>query len=257
MRYDDRIPKTASARAADSDTAEMDEKHKRGVMMAGALKRRGRELSTSRRRRYATARGRPSGRGRRDRSVSGLSRRWVANCAANKHLSGPARLLTRARCAPRAHRRHHRRAARTRRYADQRGSRGPGHGWRPRIAVALLIARLGPSNTASAPSPSDFTNLPRWRCTSSRTKSVVALQQRPPGTIAQLSGTLGRADDVGEQHRGSTRSLRPVVAPPSGSVGSHRRGVRLAKKGHPVARNLAYRAFGMCSATYREWRTSR
>jgi DNA-binding XRE family transcriptional regulator len=29
---------------------------------------------------------------------------------------------------------------------------------RSRIASALLIARVGPSNTASAPSPSDFTN---------------------------------------------------------------------------------------------------
>ena len=32
-------------------------------------------------------------------------------------------------------------------------------------------------------------------------QAVVALQQGPPSAIAQLCGTLGRADDVGEQHR--------------------------------------------------------
>ena len=32
-------------------------------------------------------------------------------------------------------------------------------------------------------------------------QAVVALQQGPPGAVAELRGTLGRADDVGEQHR--------------------------------------------------------
>ena len=88
-------------------------------------------------------------------------------------------------------------------------------------------------------------------------QSVVALQQRPPGTVAQLSGTLGRADDVGEQHRGEhavayDRSSRPRQE----VLDLIGQGVRLAK-GIPSPGTSTYRAFGMCWATYREWRTSR
>lgn len=32
-------------------------------------------------------------------------------------------------------------------------------------------------------------------------QAIVAFQQRPPSAVAELCGTLGRADDVGEQHR--------------------------------------------------------
>jgi len=47
------------------------------------------------------------------------------------------------------------------------------------MAVVLLIAQLGPSKTASAPSPSDFTNRPRpWERAVCLTDGL--LYGRPP-----------------------------------------------------------------------------
>ena len=65
---------------------------------------------------------------------------------------------------------------------------------------ALLIARLGPSNVASAPSPRDFTKRPRCRSTSVADHVIVPFEQRPPGAVAHRRGALGRSDDVREQH---------------------------------------------------------
>ena len=70
------------------------------------------------------------------------------------------------------------------------------------MAIALLIARLGPSKVASTPSPSDFTRRPRWRSTSSRTSASWRPSSARQAPSPSSRGALGRADDVGEEDRG-------------------------------------------------------
>ena len=68
-------------------------------------------------------------------------------------------------------------------------------------ACAQRIARAGPSKVARKPSPAVSTSRPRKRASCAPDRRVVRLEQLAPAPVAELARALGRADDVGEEHR--------------------------------------------------------
>ena len=90
-------------------------------------------------------------------------------------------------------------------------------------ASAQRIARAGPSKLARKPSPAVSISRPRKRSSCAAHGGVVRLEQLAPAPVAELGRALGRADDVGEEHR-RQHAVR-LVAPParrSGTRGSPR-----------------------------------
>src|SRR5438445_7527075 len=77
------------------------------------------------------------------------------------------------------------------------------------IEPAHRTARAGPSKVARNPSPAVSTSLPLKRSSSRRTAAWWASHE--PRSVAELCRALGRADDVGEEHRRQdTVRLRPM-----------------------------------------------
>ena len=72
---------------------------------------------------------------------------------------------------------------------------------RPPIALAQRTARAGPSNVARKPSPAVSTSRPRKRSSSARTSAWCCSSSSRQRAVAERGRALGRADDVGEQHR--------------------------------------------------------
>ena len=91
------------------------------------------------------------------------------------------------------------------------------------IACAQRIARAGPSNVAKNPSPAVSTSRPSKRASSRRTDRVVLLEQLAPAAVAELGGALGRADDVGEEHRREHAVGRRVSRMPGQELADLRR----------------------------------
>ena len=91
------------------------------------------------------------------------------------------------------------------------------------IARAARIAFAGPSKTARKPSPRVLIGRPPKFSISRADNLVVPLDQACPALVAELGGSLGRRDDVGEQDRRQGDDLDGRGgAPRSGTLRSRR-----------------------------------
>ena len=88
-------------------------------------------------------------------------------------------------------------------------------------------------------------------------RALVSLEQLAPAPITKIRGRARRIDDVGEEHRGENPvGLGTARAPVRNSCTSpSHSSVPSYQKEWSSPSNSTIRAFGMCSASQRPWRT--